>query len=855
MAVATYTVKRGDNLTKICNGSCGKNVANSISGSTVAAKINTLVKLNNIGNKNLIYVGQVLKLSGSAGSSSSSSSKSKVPVITGLGLTSEDTTGRALYVTWTYTRDYVKNYKIRWSYHEDGIWKFGEDHETQAAGERYRNDDWSAPATADMVRVRVLAQPKEKSNGDKYWTDTPWSAEKTYNFAKDNPPLPPDAPDAEIKPNELVLTASIDGIDAAKLYAESVEFEIIKDNTSSIGTTPEAKINTVSKYVSYSQTVEAGSEYKVRARCKKGDKVSAWSDFSNSVGTKPHAPSEIITCKANTYEINEITAYLEWTAVNNAEAYDIEYATERRHFDGTDQTTTIDGIKFTHHEISSLELGKEYFFRVRATNQNGESDWSEIKSAVLGTTPIAPTTWSSTTTSVVGEPLNLYWVHNTEDNSSETFAELRLYVNDVLQQPDITIENTRTGKDKDKTSVYALNTNNYPEGTKIKWQVRTAGATKVYGEWSIQRVVDIYAKPTLSLAVTNSPDGTGEIINTLTSFPFYIYALPGPNTQAPIGYHLKVTANEYYETVDETGSSKVVNKGDAVYSKHFDISSALLVEMSAENIDIEADIEYTITCLVTMNSGLTAETSHNFRADWQDVAYNLNADVIINNETLTASILPYGEDENESLVEDLTLSVYRREYDGSFKELAKNIPNTNSVTISDPHPALDYARYRIVGKTISTGAVSYHDIPGVEVGGNAVIIQWNEDWTMFDAVEEYSTETPAWAGSMLRLPYDIDVSDSHAIDTELIQYIGRSHPVAYYGTQLGVASTWNVKIPREDKETLYAIRRLARWTGDVYVREPSGSGYWASITVSYSQTHNEVVIPVTFNITRVEGGI
>jgi hypothetical protein len=43
--------------------------------------------------------------------------------------------------------------------------------------------------------------------------------------------------------------------------------------------------------------------------------------------------------------------------------------------------------------------------------------------------------------------------------------------------------------------------------------------------------------------------------------------------------------------------------------------------------------------------------------------------------------------------------------------------------------------------------------------------------------------------------------------------------------------------------------------GDVYVREPSGSGYWANISVSFNQKHNDPVIPVTFDIRRVEGGI
>mgnify|MGYP006874731869 CR=1 FL=1 len=64
-----------------------------------------------------------------------------------------------------------------------------------------------------------------------------------------------------------------------------------------------------------------------------------------------------------------------------------------------------------------------------------------------------------------------------------------------------------------------------------------------------------------------------------------------------------------------------------------------------------------------------------------------------------------------------------------------------------------------------------------------------------------------------------------------------------------------MQIPKDDKETLYALRRLSIWKGDVYVREPSGSGYWANVSVSFSQKHREVTIPVSFDIRRVEGGI
>ena len=106
-----------------------------------------------------------------------------------------------------------------------------------------------------------------------------------------------------------------------------------------------------------------------------------------------------------------------------------------------------------------------------------------------------------------------------------------------------------------------------------------------------------------------------------------------------------------------------------------------------------------------------------------------------------------------------------------------------------------------------------------------------------------------------RLPYNIDVFDKYAIDSKSIEYIGRKRPVVYYGTQLGETSTWNTEIVKSDEETLYSLRRLAIYTGDVYVREPSGTGYWANISISFSQKHLELTIPVTLEVTRVEGGI
>lgn len=896
----THKVVKGDTLSEIAQKY----------GTTVSY----LAKLNNIKNVNLIYVGQVLKISETvtvtpskpnptpAPSTNNTSTKqlSTRPTITAFGLQAD--TDRTFFATWTWSNSQTDKFEVRWFYGTDNNVKFtGNSSSVEPIDNSLHQSIYNAPENATYVSFQVKPISKTHKVNDKdvyYWT-AQWSTEKTYNM-KNLPPATPPSPTVSME--DYTLKAEVNGVASE---VTDVEFEIIQ-NDSMVYKIGKSKVTTTT--AKYSCSVSPGFNYKVRCRAIKNNIYSEWTEYSSNVNTKPNKPSRIIEMKA----LSPTSLTLSWESVTTAESYDIEYAIQLDYLGASNASTTINNVNGSRYVITGLTSGEKYFVRVRAVNDQGESDWTEASSIILGDTPAAPTTWSSSSTVVVGEEMKLYWMHNSKDGSKESKAELKYIVNN---ESEVVKEVIKTNI-SDDVSYYYLATRSFTEGAVVRWCVRTAGITGVYGPWSATRMINIYAPPSLSLRLSNDSSGN-ETIRNVTKFPFYITASAGPQSQKVIGFHISIISKDSYETMDEFGNIKMITKGQEVFSKFYDIDiNTLFVTMTPVDINLENNCEYELICTVTMDTGLTEEEKLSFSVSLMETQYYPTAEMLFDEKTLSVNIRPYCTDkpyvfykvshdpltriytrttividpldgtsidnaltdrddlvfagvdsndqvvyftvvqsEEERLVDNVLLDVFRQEYDGRFVAIATNVPNTDSIYVTDPHPSLDSARYRIVSTDMDTGTMSYIDLPGYTIGIKSVIIQWDETWGNLHVMGDDPVDEVTWAGSMLKLPYNIDVSDSNTLDVSLVEYIGRSHPVSYYGTQLGTTSTWNVDIPKYDKNTLYGLRRLAIYTGDVYVREPSGSGYWANISVSFSQKHNDLVIPVTLDIKRVEGGM
>ena len=785
------------------------------------------------------------------------------PKIDKLGIQNDSKT---MFCTWKWGKKHTKEYKVIWYYSTgDGVEFVGSD-----STEKYKQSTYSIPDNAKTVSVKVKAvsdkhkvKKGKKTKEVAYWRSG-WSSKKSYVLNKHTEPDKPSAPTVTV--DKFRLTAYCENLsDDPNNKPTSIIFRVVRNNSSRAFATNWAKV--VNRSASCSWNISAGAKYKVQCRAYRPNLYSDWSDFSAEVETIPATPKNITSCRARSSTEIEV----KWTAVSNATSYDVQYTSKRDYFntnqDGVSTKTIENG---TTAIISGLDEGGEYFFRVRAKNSQGESGWTGIKSCKVGKKPSAPTTWSSTSKAMTTDKITLYWVNNSQDGSKATKSEIYIYKNGSIYSTPVIVHsyNGETDEEEEKTYSYVLDSDILGDGAVIKWKVRTMGVINEWSDFSVERTIDVYAPPTLELSLT---DKEGNGIETIEHFPLYIKGVAGPINQAPIGYHISIVSLMDYEYEDQVGQTQQVSDGQEVYSKYFDINTDLLLKLNANHVDLENGVNYSIIGTVTMNSGLTAKSEIQFNVNWIDESYYIDAEIFYDDSTYSCIVKPYAYtlpadydpdtstvEPEETIVDDVTLNLYRRDSNGEFIEIATGIENTKNTYITDPHPALDYARYRVVAISKNTGAVSFEDIPAYPIDETSVIIQWDEKWENLITSEEEPDVFPDendWTGSRVILKYNIDVADKNSIDVSLIEYIGRKRPVSYYGTQLGESSSWKVDIPKDDEETLYALRRLAIYTGDVYVREPSGTGYWASIAVSMNINHCQLTIPVTLDITRVEGGM
>ena len=825
-------------------------------------------------------------------------------------ITSQDNSDRTVFVKWKYDekaahkkdskKTKVNNptdkFTCEWLYNVNNTWFSGSSSEIDidsAIGGFYTSI-YTYPENAVQIKVRVKPKSKtykinNKSTENTKYFNGAWESKSKY--VSSLVPDKPSTPSAELLENDKYKMKVY--VDVSDSKTTDIKFEFQDASTGKAALSPQ-RVAVIAGQASVNVTVSAGINYRVRCcgiNNTKGNLEGPYSDWTDGTEALPGEISAAPVAQATSLTSINVS----WNKSSNASSYTLQYTLRSEFFTSApDQVTEVSGILATNTELFNLEPDYSisdsgtYYFRVKGVNDAGESGWSSIGSGRVGAKPEAPTSWSSVSSASPGDIIYLYWTHNSVDGSRETVARLFFNIDGTESYVDVenktrapgsipTPENEMYGEDTG-TYRYEFDTKDYIDGTNIKWKVSTKGAYDAWSDPSIEREINVYAPPVLDMtfgannnwywdefefsADNNIYISIGEmdplIDSTVSAFPFFIQLNAWPINQTPISYNVSIVANDTYEDVDEVGNVTRILQGDEVFSRYIASDEhSISVPIFPSDISLFDGMTYTVNATLAMDSGLSADASDSFLFDIEEPDnMDLDATPIYDSERIALSICPYCTDDQDEPIIGMLLAVYRRQADGSFVEIGSNLVSGEDTFVVDPHPTLGTAYYRITAMNKASGSIYYSDFD-YPIPESSVVLQWAETYRTIDSdtlTEDELIDQPL-TESMLKLPYNIDVQDGTSPDVAFVNYIGRKHPVSYYGTGLSQSGNWKCEIDAEDTETIAALRRLAAWMGDVYVREPSGLGYWAQVNPQFTLEHRKPTIPVTFAITRVEGGV
>lgn len=713
-----------------------------------------------------------------------------------------------------------------------------------------RSGDFSVPSDALAVRVglkmKVSDDYKSKyTNSDYYYV--------TYSYGSVPEPSTPSEPSVTIDNGKVRITQTVtdDTVVNVQFIIYTEVGGVLSENPIETSMIPVP----ATKVVTYEMNATSGVRYYAKSVWYNNRGGSSESGGSGSAESE-QIPGQITGLTVSPDTIS--TVRLNWnedSAAAPTNGYEIEKATEYRYL-GTSQADIVssDGPP----DILAVNTGVTWWFRVRARNRSGEyGDWSTAKSITVSTKPNPPTTWSLYSTYKMDDHIVLYWTYNSTDGSKPTQSKIYWRINQGALHTK-TITHSYPEEQTEFTFSWDISEDpsfNIHDGDKITWYVVSYGIGPDPSEPSIEREFTVYTTPEVWVTFPSE----------IESYPIDIEINATPVSQNLVSGVIIIKNVDTYETVNRLGEEVIVNAGSTIYSQVFDgfYGNHFVMSLDPSNIELKNGETYHVYVKITMDSGLSADNSNQlglFETNLEQSDYILDSGVVFNSETYAASLTPscvYPDEDGEptdELVPNVVLDVYRINSDGRLIEVTKNLPNDGSVTVLDPHPSLDTPCYRIVATDMATGFMYYMNSIGEETGVKGIVIQWDESYRNYiiGMSEDPDDFGFAYTGMTLELPFNVKTNDGSSKDVEFAEYIGREDPVSYYGTQQGKQATWSCEFDKTDKDTLFKLRHLDRWKQDVYVREQSGLGYWASVEVNYNLDYDNMVVPASFQITRVD---
>lgn len=659
----------------------------------------------------------------------------------------------------------------------------------------------------------------------------------------------------------------------------------------STASTPGQRFRYMCRAHNYDATKGSVREYSMSApEIVAANKTNWWllNSLSEEVQTRPLDPRNQ---GASYYGMNGDKARIKVSWLDNGfagDSYEVRYAEslDLLKTTGGYDTYSPSDLTFTGNGsakqcVVEVEPGKTWFFRVVVKNSNkgdmGISAFGGYASCLAGEPPSAPTLADLDPYYAIGDEVQAWWTHNAPDKSAQTAAQVEVTVDGTAAVHNVA----------GATSSHIVDTSEIDANSVVRVRVRTKGAHPNWSPWSATAQFTVLAPPTCYIQATQpNPDYDPEDASssqtvrvddagTLSMLPFTAtLSAGGTEKQTPIAWFFELLAASDFVYTDARGEDAVMLSGQQMFSVTVDASDPgfdaveQAVEVTAADGAFVTGADYLLRAYVTTDAGLRSEyATLAFGCEWEYEMPEPSVAGVFDDETRTVQLVAscyrevwpedYDEDADDGTTEpeyellpNVTLDVYRINYDASLTLLAEGLANSEDTAFTDYYPQFGWVSYRVVAHDPSIDAVSVFDSDEIPTPVYGIFIQWDQE--RYAGLDD--EELPVYEGESVFLPWNIGVDESAEPDRELVGYIGRENPVAYFGTQLNVGGSWTAEIEKwEDAETLLQLRKLQRWQGTCHVRETSGVSYEAVVRVSFGRAYDSAVVPVTLEVTKVEG--
>lgn len=609
--------------------------------------------------------------------------------------------------------------------------------------------------------------------------------------------------------------------------------------------------------------IAAGSSYRYRLRAALADKSTTgaltYVESDASFDARPLAVRSLAASCAAAGSLR-----LSWANQGRTGGeYQVEWSANASAWAGNASSdissATLEQATATVYTITGLDSAQRWYARVRRANDAGESAWSDIVSTLLGTVPAAPTIAHVPASVAADATVTLSWTHNCEDASAQSAYQVQARTNNGSWSAWSTVE-TGTTATTVTLSPAALGVS---DGGQLQVQVRTKGVLDSWGAWSAVATVQVWAQPSVGLSLVSG----GHVVDgEATAFPMQVRVELASHADgnAAVSWWVALDAAEDHVVVARDGTQSLVKVGDRVWHAEgvpddgTEVPSegdacnraCYLVTITAADVRLARNVSYAVRVGVATSAGMRAESE--LALTWSPSGEVPEPDAALEYDagSMTMLVTPSCADDGGVPVVGVTLDVWRVELEGTVVPVAEGLSSGEPCV--DPHPDFGDCVYRVVAIDPTTGEQGSADV-ATYVDEASVVIQWDEQWDAIAGADELAPGVRAYAGSRVRLPYDMQLSEERESDMVEVEYQNRRWPVLYGGTIRRHESTTTGTLYEElDPGIIARVLSMLDWGAACYVREPARSGYWASVRGTVSQDQAGLA-SATLRVRRVEG--